>query len=232
MKFPTIAAAGLIALTALAPAASAQPGTYRALGTEPFWSATIGPNQISFDPAEGPTVTAPRPRPIVGFNGERYVTPRLTIDITHVECNDGMSDRTFKDTVVVTVGRRTYRGCGGTILSEGVASGIDGAWRIQSIAGAPPVRGANVTIRFDSGRVSGNTGCNSFNGPFRYNRTTLTMGPLATTRRACLGRPANVQEQTLLRLLGQRLTTNRLRNGTLVLRNPQGQALVLARAQR
>lgn len=232
MKISTIAATGLLALAALTPAeANAQRGgePYRATGTEPFWSATIGNAQMSFDPAEGPTVTVAKPRAIVGFNGERYQTRRLTIDITHVECSDGMSDRTYKDTVTVTTGRRTFRGCGGPVLSDGPGTTIvTGDWRVLTIAGRPPVRGTEVSVNFRGARVSGSTGCNSFSGPYRFDRGQVTAGPLITTKRACIGRAGNAQEQAVLRILGQRMQASAMRNGRLVLRAQTGGALVLA----
>lgn len=222
MHFSTIAAIGLLSLAALTPAdANAQGQPYRAVGTEPFWSATIGARQMSFERSGERAITVAKPRAIVGFNGERYVTRSLTIDITHVECNDGMSDRTFKDTVTVTVGRRTYRGCGGTVLSEQPRGSIEGEWRISSIAGAPPVRGTQPSISFRNGRASGNTGCNSFNGSYSVRRGQLSAGPLATTRRACTDRGANAQERSILHILGQRLTVTPLRGGSIQLRGSQ-----------
>src|SRR3954471_17152952 len=86
----------------------------RALGTEPGWTLTIEHGLIRYVGDYGRTrvtTTAPEARP--SFNGRRYVTPRITIDITRAPCNDGMSDRQFAERVMVTVGRRTVRGCGG-----------------------------------------------------------------------------------------------------------------------
>lgn len=86
---------------------------YRALGTEPFWSLTIGGGEMVYDAADvgDLTVAAPAPQPIA--NGIRYVTPTMTVVITHASCSDGMSDRQYADTVVVTMGAETRNGCGG-----------------------------------------------------------------------------------------------------------------------
>ncbi|MBC9031478.1 META domain-containing protein [Sphingomonas sp. JC676] len=233
MRVSAISAIGLLALAACMPAnASAQSAAqpYHGLGTEPFWSVTLDGQTIHYEPANGPAVSVPSPRPIVGFNGERYETRRLTVDITHVKCSDGMSDRIYHDTVVLTVDGKTLRGCGGeTATSPATAPStlLEGAWSIQSIAGRRPVAGTRPDVRFQGTRISGSTGCNSFGGAFRFDRGHLTTGPLITTRRAC-ARPANAQEQNVLKLLGQRLSVSRNRAGKLVMTG-HGQTLVLVR---
>lgn len=229
MRLPTIAATGLLLLAALPALAQSDRQPYRALGTEPFWSLTIDGTRIRHQPAEGRVVTVARPRPIIGFNGERYVTRALTVDITHVECSDGMSDRTYHDTVTVTLRGRTLRGCGGDVLSERPAPGsvIEGEWRIQSIAGRPPVAQSHPRVTFANTKMSGSTGCNNFNGGFRFERGRLTAGPLATTRRGCPG-ALNAQEQKLIKLFGQPLSVSRNRNGKLVMTARGGETVVLA----
>ena len=87
---------------------------YRALGQEPGWTLTIGGGRIDYVGHYGETrITVPRPEPRTSFNGHRYETPRLIVDITHVRCNDAMSGFGFADTVTVTADGETYRGCGG-----------------------------------------------------------------------------------------------------------------------
>ncbi|RYE96808.1 MAG: hypothetical protein EOO41_04190, partial [Methanobacteriota archaeon] len=124
--------------------------SYRASGTEPFWSATIDARTITLKQAGMPDMTVPKPRPIIGINGERYETPRLSLDITHVKCSDGMSDRTYRDTVMISQGRRTLRGCGGdfTVAPKPgpSVSMLEGAWRIEAISGRPVARGTSPDI--------------------------------------------------------------------------------------
>jgi uncharacterized membrane protein len=45
--------------------------------------------------------------------GETYQTQRISLNIVHAPCNNGMSDRTFPDRVQVTVDGRRLTGCGG-----------------------------------------------------------------------------------------------------------------------
>ena len=229
-----IAAAGLLTLIALPAFAQSNAQPYRALGTEPFWSLTIDGRTIRYQPAEGRAVTVARPRPIVGFNGERYVTRGLTVDITHVECSDGMSDRTYHDTVTVTLRGRTLRGCGGDVLSErpAQASLLEGEWRIESINRRLVAPRTRPRVTFSGQRISGNASCNNFNGSFRFERGRLTAGPLATTRMACTQRVQNVQESNVLRILGKPLSVSRNRNDKLVLTARGGETVVLAPAGR
>ena len=45
---------------------------------------------------------------------------------------------------------------------------------------------AVVTLDFvDDGRLTGETGCNSFNGPYQSDGDAISIGPLAVTRAAC-----------------------------------------------
>jgi heat shock protein HslJ len=92
------------------------------------------------------------------------------------------------------------------------------------------VAGTRPEVRFQGTRISGSTGCNSFGGAFRFDRGHLTTGALITTRRAC-ARPANTQEQNVLKLFGQRLSVSRNRAGRLVMTGRNGQTLVLARVR-
>jgi hypothetical protein len=73
--------------------------TYRAIGTEPFWDLEIGRELIFTDRGNSVSVSDPAPTPIQGTAGPIYRTPRLEVNITHRQCNDGMSDRSYPDTV-------------------------------------------------------------------------------------------------------------------------------------
>ena len=90
-------------------------GTYRALGTEPFWSLTIDAQRIVFTEANAPGVeiAQPTPKVIIGIAGEIYQTPRINVNIVHAQCSDGMSDRVYPDKVQVRVDGRQFEGCGG-----------------------------------------------------------------------------------------------------------------------
>ena len=89
------------------------PAPYHALGTEPFWNLLIDEHNLTFTQPDAAPVTQPTPRVIVGFAGEIYQTPRIHVNIVHMSCSDGMSDRSYPDKVQVTVDGRQLNGCGG-----------------------------------------------------------------------------------------------------------------------
>jgi len=99
-----------------APAYPSGETTYRAIGTEPFWDLEIGRELIFTDRGNNVSVSQPAPQPIQGTAGPSYQTSRLEVNIVHRQCNDGMSERNYPDTVDVRVdGRQRYRGCGAPI---------------------------------------------------------------------------------------------------------------------
>lgn len=88
---------------------------YVARGQEPGWIVTIANGRIDYVGDYGETrINVARPDPRTTFNGHRYETPRLTVDVTHGRCNDAMSGHGYADTVMVIAGGKTVTGCGGT----------------------------------------------------------------------------------------------------------------------
>ena len=113
MKTMFLAAPIALALAACQTVPQPASANYRAIGTEPFWDLAIGPRAMVFtDRGSSFQVAQPTPRPIIGVAGEIYRTPRIDVNIVHAACSDGMSDRTYRDRVQVTVDGRRYEGCG------------------------------------------------------------------------------------------------------------------------
>jgi heat shock protein HslJ len=76
------------------------------------------------------------------------------------------------------------------------------SWVLVDLDGAAPVGEAAPTIAFDDqGSVTGNAGCNTFNGEVTIDGSDLTFGPLATTRLACVEDGVADQEQAFLAAL-------------------------------
>lgn len=192
---------------------------YRALGTEPFWSVAIADGQMVYEDAERRRVVAPAPRHRTSFNGHRYESPRLTLDVTHANCSDGMSDNLYPDTVLVVVDGRELRGCG---YEPRPAAGLaDTAWRIVSINGSDVPNGADYALNFTDNGLTGRAGCNRFNGSYRTEGERLTVSPLAVTRMACPG-VFMAHERFVLDLFGAPVRVDFRRDGAVVLSGERG----------
>jgi uncharacterized membrane protein len=102
------------------PAKAPATDTYFARGQEPGWTVTIANGRIDYLGNYGDKrITVPRPDPRTTFNGHRYETGRLIVDVTHGRCNDVMSGHGYADRVTVTADGETYSGCGGNAAPIG-----------------------------------------------------------------------------------------------------------------
>jgi heat shock protein HslJ len=224
--------ASLLALAACAPAAETppqgpgeQPAVYMALGTEPGWTLEITASRLNYDGDYGETkIMVPNPGAKPSFNGERYVTGRLTVDITHAECSDGMSDRRYRDTVAVTADGKTVKGCGGKILPPTELAGTN--WSFVSIGGVNVTADRPTSLQFDGNRLSGSAGCNRFSGTYSVDRGTLKAGPLMATEMAC---PGMELEQDFFKLMATPVSLTFADDGTLILTGSEGRTAALKR---
>jgi len=183
----------LLSACATVPADSDQASAtvnYRALGTEPFWSLVITDGEMLL---ETPDSRPLRSRPFTArpsFNGWRYVSDRMTVDVTFTPCSDGMSDRTYKDSVTVEVGDRVYRGCGGGISAPKNLAGT--SWTIESINGQAVHPQQKAQVTFGDGRLSATLGCNRLMAEYSFTKGKLSSGPVASPRMAC---PEQIAQQ-------------------------------------
>ena len=185
------AAAPLAVLAALAacqilppgPPYPAPAGTYRALGTEPFWGLTITPREMVFDDPNGPVrISQATPQPIIGTAGEIYQTPRLNVNIVHTRCSDGMSDRTYPDTVQVIADGRRFEGCGGGAVAPAALAGTN--WQVAAINGRATPAG-DYFMNFEAARFGAKFGCNGLGADYRQTGDMITAGPVIGTQMAC-----------------------------------------------
>ncbi len=70
------------------------------------------------------------------------------------------------------------------------------------------------------GHVSGNGGCNNFNGGYSYTDTTIAIGPLMSTMMACGDATDSVEQQYTTAL--QAATVWAITDGALELRDAAG----------
>lgn len=214
-----------VAKPAAAPAAAttAPAGTYHALGTEPFWTLSIGDGRLVYQQNEGePVLTVPAPAPSAIPNGRQYRTDRITATIVRGLCSDGMSDRVYADTVTVEVGGQKWLGCGVPIDDPDFLSGT--RWAIAGIDGEQ-IEADDYFIEFNDSRLSGRAGCNHFSGEYSVDLATLTPRTVIATEMAC-GEPAMGRERRVLQLLGAPLSLE-IGIATLDLKDIDGRGLML-----
>ena len=100
------------------------------------------------------------------------------------------------------VGRQTT-----VIFSAANDAAYLGSWEVAGFddgsgAVVSPVSGSTLTAVFHlDGTIEGNAGCNAFSGPYTAVGTSMTIGPLATTRMACSSPALDTQEQQFLSAL-------------------------------
>ena len=136
----------------------------------------------------------------------------------------------------VTVDILTMTGSSGTLRFR-ASDGAQAAALAAPVASAAPsptlagtrwkgvVEGADEGttpwLEFVDGRVAGYTGCNMLSGPWRMDNGEVRMGPLVTTKRACVG-PGGEVERRLLAAVNDRAHITR-EGERLVASGPDGE---------
>lgn len=115
-------------------------------------------------------------------------------------------------------------GGGGGPVADTALSGV--RWMLAAVGGtsarpAEPQRSAYLELVPAEGRASGNTTCNRFSGPYTLEGSSLSFGPLISTRMACVDSLLNAQEAAFLGAL-QETAGWRMEGDTLVLTGTSG----------
>lgn len=201
---------------------------FTARGNEPGWILRFDTKNIDFEGDYGATkikVAKPEGRP--SFNGMRYVTDRLKVDVTHATCADVMSVQRYAETVTVLANGKEYKGCGGRNLPP--ESLNETAWSIIMMDQLPVLPGIPTSLRFADGHVSGSGGCNSIGGNYTIKGSVIIFQDLVATEMACVEKQM-AQEAKLLSLLQGEVSTRYTVDGDLILTNKNGQRATLKQA--
>ncbi|MBA4808505.1 hypothetical protein [Brevundimonas sp.] len=106
----------------------------RALGTEPFWSVEITPDNLVYTRMDQPKQNAPNRGATVQGTVATYATSTdlkqaLNVVLIATECSDGMSDRTYPLTARVEIGDDTLSGCAASTAELTTSSPPEGSAR-------------------------------------------------------------------------------------------------------
>lgn len=108
-------------------------------------------------------------------------------------------------------GKLVISGAGEIVAGPGVAEGPPGdqpwaalvgtRWVLAEMGGTSDLARLVLTLAFSTdGTVSGFAGCNTFSGPYTIDQSSLSLGPLASTKIGC-PRPASAVEAQYLEAL-------------------------------
>ncbi len=143
-----------------------------------------------------PAMTAMACEPAALMDQDTWLAAVLTSRPTVALDGDTLT-LTAEGTLVTLVDRETAdpdRPLEGTTWNlEGVVAG-DTVSSLPAGAGTP-------TLRFEGGQLALDTGCNTGSGGYTVAGTDITIGPIATTRRACLDDASADVEQAMLTVL-------------------------------
>ncbi len=122
---------------------------------------------------------------------------------------------------------------GSPTTPEEPPTSLDGTqWSVREIDGTPATPGIqekDLSIKFSAKGVSGFAGCNTFTGSFETSAESVTLGPLASTQRACIDNGIQAQEMKFLAAL-VRVEKYTIEEETLHLKDGDNRTLVLCEA--
>jgi heat shock protein HslJ len=195
-----VAAPECVALAAASEDAAPAADIFRARGNEPGWSLTLGPDRFTFTADYGEKIVSGRsPAPVA--EGEALVFSsaehELEIRIEDRLCTDDATGMPHPKTVAASLDGRTYAGCGGA-----PADLLVGDWRLVEIDGEAVADGIEATMAFAAdGRVAGRAACNRYSAQWTLTGESLSIGPAAATKMACLDETAAQTEQRFFAIL-------------------------------
>ena len=76
------------------------------------------------------------------------------------------------------------------------------SWELVAIGKHTPLADSHITLTFEDGQVSGNSGCNSFGGEYKLKGDSIEFGMLMSTMMACADSARMEQESTFMKMLG------------------------------
>ncbi|WP_372965174.1 META domain-containing protein [Marinobacter sp.] len=198
--------------------------SFRAMGTEPDWTAHIENGQASLTlPYDGEVLEGVWLQETVSNrHGRAYEAKvderRIEITVARQLCEDAMAGSQYPAQVRLTIDGETFQGCGGD--RERLLRGAE--WVVEDLAGEGIIDRSMMTLRFfGDNRISGRASCNRYMGSYALSGEGLTFGALGSTMMAC-HEPLMNQEQKFLKLMSDVVTGRIGKNGELLLETSAG----------
>jgi len=120
------------------------------------------------------------------------------------------------------------------VYDAGSANPLEGSWNVTGFnngkqAVVSPATGTTLTADFGVDTVAGSGGCNDYNGSYTLNGTAVTIGPLASTKKAC--EQAVMDQETEFLTALQTPSTVEVSGATVTLRAANGETQVVLTAK-
>lgn len=162
--------------------AMAQPAAlpFIARGNEPGWVLNVSAEGMVLSTQEGTETRTALPAAVQSDEGTVFATETMTVTVAPKVCHDSMAGMVYPLSVAVTAGETTLSGCGGD-----PADLLRGNWTVTAIDGTALPAGAEVTMAFADGSVSGKSACNRYNAGVQLTGESLTILPGPMTMMAC-----------------------------------------------
>ncbi len=104
-----------------------------------------------------------------------------------------------------------------------------GEWKVEDIGGRGIIDFSHVSLTFGhDGRITGDTGCNSYSVPYEVSGDRLSIGQGISTQRACLPALGN-QERNFLQILSKVTRFEFSETGALILSTAAGDTVTARR---
>ena len=159
--------------------------------------------------------------------------PQMTVEGSYFAALDKVTTWQVPQDVPITQGPLVLTGPGRklklTFASAAPAAvGLAGtSWVLAGINNLPLPGAVQVTAEFGTdGTVSGNAGCNSYNGSYTIDGGSITFGPLISTKMACPEAQMAV-ETAYLAALGKAATWSIGTDGKLSISGPDGKVALV-----
>jgi heat shock protein HslJ len=125
----------------------------------------------------------------VQIRGARIESGRIVLDVLQAGPDDGMCCPTQLATRTFAMQRGDLVETSTQVVGAASLATLEGrTWVLRKLSSTEPAPAEpEITLIIEGDRISGSSGCNSYNGTIKQGETatSLSVGPLATTRKAC-----------------------------------------------